>query len=232
MTIPTPTGFSPNSMARAATNAARFVAGSRVRLLVLGAAVLGLGLTFNWSWLVAAGIAPVILSLAPCAIMCALGLCMAGMAGRSSDKQPSTPSATSEPDPGLTSPLLLTASSDGSADPPTTAAQPARATEIANTESCCSPQGGPLMRKSIQTLGLASVLVVGLTAAPLVYGADTWHSSSAMGTGMMNNGEKQGMMKMMGQMSQMMETCNNMMQSGMQPPNSQYQLPPQTPQKE
>ena len=39
--------------------------------------VLGLvGLALNWSWLVAAGIAPLILGLAPCVAMCALGLCM------------------------------------------------------------------------------------------------------------------------------------------------------------
>jgi hypothetical protein len=137
MTIPTPTGFSPNSVARAATNAARFVVGSRVRLLVLAAAVLGLGLTFNWSWLVAAGIAPVILSLAPCAIMCALGLCMAGMAGRSSDKQPSTHSASL--DPGLASPIQIIASSGSSVDPSKAVGQPASASKFADTESCCSP---------------------------------------------------------------------------------------------
>jgi hypothetical protein len=71
------------------------------------------------------------------------------------------------------------------------------------------------MRKSIQTFGLASVIIAGLTASP-VYAADTQHSSSTMGmgSGMMHNGGKKGMMNMMGQMSQMMETCNNMMQTG------------------
>ena len=50
------------------------------RWLWIGGAilVLGLGLALNWSWLVAAGIAPLILGLAPCAAMCALGLCMGG----------------------------------------------------------------------------------------------------------------------------------------------------------
>ena len=41
------------------------------------------GLAFNWTWLVAAGIAPVLLSFLPCATMCALGLCMNRMGGRS-----------------------------------------------------------------------------------------------------------------------------------------------------
>ena len=42
-------------------------------LLVLAAIVLVAGLALNWSWLVAAGIAPILLALAPCAVMCAAG---------------------------------------------------------------------------------------------------------------------------------------------------------------
>jgi hypothetical protein len=34
------------------------------------------GIAFNWSWLVAAGIAPILLAVLPCAVMCGLGLCM------------------------------------------------------------------------------------------------------------------------------------------------------------
>jgi hypothetical protein len=52
-------------------------------LIAAGAAVAILGIAFNWSWLVAVGIAPVLLSLLPCAAMCALGLCMNRMTGRS-----------------------------------------------------------------------------------------------------------------------------------------------------
>ena len=40
-----------------------------------GAAVLGSGLALDWSGLTTVGTAPVILSLAPCALMCTLGLC-------------------------------------------------------------------------------------------------------------------------------------------------------------
>jgi hypothetical protein len=32
----------------------------------------------NWGWLTAVGLAPLILAVAPCAAMCALGLCMTG----------------------------------------------------------------------------------------------------------------------------------------------------------
>lgn len=44
-------------------------------------ALLGIGFAFGggWGWLVAIGVAPVILSLLPCAVMCGLGLCMMGM---------------------------------------------------------------------------------------------------------------------------------------------------------
>nr|WP_064249725.1 hypothetical protein [Rhizobium leguminosarum]OAP90227.1 hypothetical protein A4U53_30370 [Rhizobium leguminosarum] len=50
-------------------------------LVLLGTLVLGLGLAFNWSWLVAAGVAPLLLSVLPCVAMCALGLCMKRVAG-------------------------------------------------------------------------------------------------------------------------------------------------------
>ncbi|RTM10910.1 MAG: hypothetical protein EKK31_01575 [Hyphomicrobiales bacterium] len=52
-------------------------------LIAVGAAIAVAGIALNWSWLVAVGIAPVLLSLLPCAAMCALGLCMNRMTGRS-----------------------------------------------------------------------------------------------------------------------------------------------------
>lgn len=57
--------------------------GNRKALAVLAVAVIGAGLALNWSWLVAAGIAPILLALAPCAAMCALGLCMNKGGGQS-----------------------------------------------------------------------------------------------------------------------------------------------------
>lgn len=62
-----------------ATDSARYV---RWHLLpgrsgLIAAAVLIItgGIVFNWSWLVAAGFAPLILAVLSCAAMCALGLC-------------------------------------------------------------------------------------------------------------------------------------------------------------
>jgi hypothetical protein len=59
------------------------------RRLLLAAALVALvgGTALNWGWLVALGIAPVLLSLLPCLIMCGLGVgCMKMMAG-SGEKQ-------------------------------------------------------------------------------------------------------------------------------------------------
>lgn len=46
------------------------------RGLIVAAVALGIpALWIGWPWLVVAGVAPLLVALAPCAIMCALGLC-------------------------------------------------------------------------------------------------------------------------------------------------------------
>jgi hypothetical protein len=46
------------------------------RGLIVAAIALGIpALWIGWPWLVVAGVAPLLIALAPCAIMCALGLC-------------------------------------------------------------------------------------------------------------------------------------------------------------
>lgn len=57
--------------------------GGRRGLIILTVAVLAIGGWFNWGWLVAAGMAPILLAAAPCAVMCALGLCMKKGDGKS-----------------------------------------------------------------------------------------------------------------------------------------------------
>lgn len=49
---------------------------SRRGLVAAGALVALPALWLGWPWLAAAGLAPLLLALAPCAVMCALGLCM------------------------------------------------------------------------------------------------------------------------------------------------------------
>lgn len=48
------------------------------RNLLIGATLAGGAgaLVLGWDWLVAAGVASIILAVAPCLVMCALGLCM------------------------------------------------------------------------------------------------------------------------------------------------------------
>jgi hypothetical protein len=67
--------------------AAKYYLGGRRSLVLAGSAAAAAGLAFNWSWLAAAGIAPLLLSVLPCVAMCALGLCMSRMTGGSCSKE-------------------------------------------------------------------------------------------------------------------------------------------------
>lgn len=57
--------------------------GGRRGLLILAAVIITVGLATNWTWLAAIGVAPVIIALAPCALMCGLGFCMMRCSGKS-----------------------------------------------------------------------------------------------------------------------------------------------------
>ena len=60
----------------------RYLSGRRG--LILAVFLLAALATYlGWSWLTAAGIAPILIAFAPCAAMCALGLCMNRMGGKS-----------------------------------------------------------------------------------------------------------------------------------------------------
>lgn len=71
---------------------ARYGLRSRTGKLVIGAGVVAGGLLLGWDWLVAAGLAPLVLGVLPCAAMCALGLCMrpGGKSCSSDEKGPDT----------------------------------------------------------------------------------------------------------------------------------------------
>lgn len=65
------------SLTRDVLSAARYYLGNRWALLILGSLAVTIGLSFGgWSWLVAAGLAPLVLSLLPCTVMCVFGVCM------------------------------------------------------------------------------------------------------------------------------------------------------------
>lgn len=63
-------------------HAVRYYLGGRRGLVGLATIAVVAGLAFNWGWLVAAGIAPLLIAVLPCAAMCALGLCVSRMTGR------------------------------------------------------------------------------------------------------------------------------------------------------
>ena len=84
----------------------RYQVRGRRGIILAAVALAAPGLWIGWPWLMAAGIAPLLILLAPCAIMCTLGLCMKGKdcskadAGASSDAsalQRTTITAVSEP---------------------------------------------------------------------------------------------------------------------------------------
>jgi hypothetical protein len=67
----------------------------RTALVMTALAIVTVGIAMNWSALVAAGIAPLLISALPCAVMCALGLCMSRM-GRNSCTTDSAPQPSAE----------------------------------------------------------------------------------------------------------------------------------------
>src|SRR5674476_1486478 len=81
MTIVPSTDTSDRSLARDVLDAARYHLGGRRTLFVLAAVLIVGGIALNWGWLVAAGLAPILIAILPCAVMCALGLCMHKIAG-------------------------------------------------------------------------------------------------------------------------------------------------------
>jgi hypothetical protein len=92
-------------------------------LVSLGILAIALGLFFGgWGWLVAAGLAPIILSTLPCLVMCGLGVCMMC---RSGPKQ--TTASHDVTDTSTSSAALATTARDNS---PTSAT------------SCCQDQVG------------------------------------------------------------------------------------------
>jgi len=90
---PAPTVASCCSTATFPPDVVRSWLGNRRVLAVGGLALGGAGLALGWDWLAAVGIAPLIVSAAPCLVMCALGLCMMGRGHRPAAAQPTADSS-------------------------------------------------------------------------------------------------------------------------------------------
>ena len=83
MTQGTASSVAGESPREACAPGSRLIPGSRRFWLVLMAVAVVAGADFNWSWLVAVGVAPLLLTLLPCTAMCALHLCASKSAGSS-----------------------------------------------------------------------------------------------------------------------------------------------------
>ena len=85
----------------------------------------------------------------------------------------------------------------------------------------------PRLSSSLKFLGISAAIVAGLAlASPIAAAEDNQSPGSNMGSGMMEHG---GMMNMMQQMSQMMESCNTIMQRTSDPGKSIEQPPKNMP---
>ena len=79
---------SDTSLTQGLLYALRYWLGGRRGLVAAAVLAVVGGVVLNWGWLVAAGIAPLILAMLPCVAICALGLCANKMAGKpGSDEQ-------------------------------------------------------------------------------------------------------------------------------------------------
>jgi hypothetical protein len=91
--------------------ARRYLSGWR-GVIVLVILALTAGLALGWSWLVAAGIAPILISVLPCLAMCALGLCMHRGGGRSCSAEDTTAKTIDTPVETAPPPKTLALQSD------------------------------------------------------------------------------------------------------------------------
>lgn len=100
MTGPRSTTTTEASLRPDVLNSARYYLSNRWTLLVLGSLAVAAGLSFGgWAWLVAAGLAPIVLSTLPCLVMCGLGLCLACRSGvvHSTPASPDAVNSTTSP---------------------------------------------------------------------------------------------------------------------------------------
>ena len=145
MTTPTKTQRQEFSLARDLIHAGRYYLGRPRVLLTLATIAIIAGLVFNWSWLVAAGLAPILISTLPCLVMCVFGVCMMC---RSGEKQSAPVRDAAEAARPLTSLAVVatdkpSTGANSSTPPPhsiESAAQPnpIEAKPPAGVASCCA----------------------------------------------------------------------------------------------
>lgn len=106
MTTPS-TRAGDTSLTRDLLSAARYYLLGPRGIVIMAVIAIVAGVAFNWSWLVAAGIAPILLAALPCAIMCGLGLCTRKLVGTSCAQEQSRPTVQAKPIETLSAQLDL-----------------------------------------------------------------------------------------------------------------------------
>ena len=77
----------------------RFWLGDRRVMIGIAVAAVIAGAALGWDWLVAAGLAPIIIGALPCVAMCAIGLCAMGKGKAACGKRATTDAATNRDGP-------------------------------------------------------------------------------------------------------------------------------------
>lgn len=101
------------SLARDWLDALRYWLRGRNGVIALVVLAVVIGGVLNWSSLVAAGIAPLLLTFLPCAVMCALGLCMNRMTGGSCSTSSSGSDGAGAPTPNVAQRLAASEPAEG-----------------------------------------------------------------------------------------------------------------------
>jgi hypothetical protein len=104
MNSPETLGATKPSLAQDWLNALRYWLRGRNGVIALVVLAVVIGGALNWSWLVAVGIAPLLITVLPCAVMCALGLWMNRMGGGSCSSEARSVE-TPKPDARVPAPL-------------------------------------------------------------------------------------------------------------------------------
>jgi hypothetical protein len=130
MQTPQSTKAADGPLARDLLDAARHYLGGRRGIFLVAAIAVVIAVGFGWNWLVAAGLAPILLTALPCLLMCGLGLCMNKLVGSSCASEP-TGLATAA---SAGSATTMNVVSIKNAAPGASACRPATPTEQASTQ--------------------------------------------------------------------------------------------------
>jgi hypothetical protein len=129
MSSPERAGATGPSLAQDWLYALRYWLRSPKGIAVLATSALVVGAALNWSWLVAVGISPLLLTVLPCAVMCGLGLCVNRMTGGSCSTSSSAADHSSTPMPHAVQRITTASQPDKHASvPPEAGALSARST--------------------------------------------------------------------------------------------------------